>query len=1087
MVFKTLNLENDISSQGFEEHSYDLVIASLVLHATGDLNCTLSNVRRLLKPGGYLIMTEVSNNDVSRIGFMMCAMPGWWLGQNDDRKLSPCVPPSQWHDLLLRNGFNGVDSATPDLPGMPFPLAVMVSQAVDAPMEVLLKSTSQQSLQAVVDGRCEIVVVGGWTPMTASLVRELIQILEHAGISHSVFKSLADIDHLKTTEKSIALVLEELDQSVSNRSSAQSVHGFEELCSTQETVLLVGPARMYKGRPMSATLDVFPGLTVSEEKGCTIHTLKVDPDEWSTAQQFLQSLLTLHHGNELEKVNSHSNMLWANEPELAFLDSQTLVPRIYYNSGMNERFNASRRPMHRLVNCQDTSVEVVLRPMSTNSLAMNYVIVASDTSAEALAAPNDVRINVSHSILNFACGTTPTSHLIIGTDETTKVTTVAISSSNGSRVVACNDKTAIVSELPEHDRPQFLAQLHHRMQVDRVMAMFTEGSVLLLHEPGRELATSIVEGTAHRDITVFFTTCSTIPQQDGTWIKVATYPSQRQVLSSLPSNITVFVDCSTSALGKRTACLIASCFPDTCIKTSMREICATENVLLGSTIPFSEACEKTLRQMAHSSKISLTITDVDGVIGKSEIDYVNPTIMDWRTCSTASVPVSSIEGEIHFRADRTYVLFHFPSPLIQSLCDWMLKHGARNIAVTSRDHIDERWLYYVRSFGLRIEIFEDVVFDKHALESLVKDIQKEWPPVAGIGYGGLFMQQGVTVSGIPVTAVPQDLREVNQGAQNLDEISHYFATELEFFVLFSPLLAITDAPGRSIWSASGLFMAALARQRREKALAASLLYLGDVVGLSNGTRYYSAQNIQVENTTAQTLSERVFHLCVAEAMVSSHPTCCRNHEIIAGLSVGLQKDDNTPWSNDPRFQHILLTESNKRSHIEARPTVISTKMKLLDAQTLDDVSDIVTEAFSSKLKSCLQLPPSHANSRILSSGTDELGIDSLVAVEIRSWFLREIGADIPVFKILAGDKMAKLVGDAVLDIPLHLIPGACGKQPESGVKIREGNVAEGRSYSFMGERSITSSVSSSTNPSNQGNEQGEATDTSVSEYSTEKL
>src|SRR4051794_25536480 len=69
MIFKTLDIEKDIVQQGYTEGTYDLVVASLVLHATKDLNRTLTNARRLLKPGGQLIILEVSNNDVCRVGF----------------------------------------------------------------------------------------------------------------------------------------------------------------------------------------------------------------------------------------------------------------------------------------------------------------------------------------------------------------------------------------------------------------------------------------------------------------------------------------------------------------------------------------------------------------------------------------------------------------------------------------------------------------------------------------------------------------------------------------------------------------------------------------------------------------------------------------------------------------------------------------------------------------------------------------------------------------------------------------------------------------------------------------------------------
>lgn len=70
MSFKMLDIEKDIEEQGFASGSYDLIIASLVLHATKNLEQTLRNVRRLLKPGGYLLLLEITDNDQMRFGLI---------------------------------------------------------------------------------------------------------------------------------------------------------------------------------------------------------------------------------------------------------------------------------------------------------------------------------------------------------------------------------------------------------------------------------------------------------------------------------------------------------------------------------------------------------------------------------------------------------------------------------------------------------------------------------------------------------------------------------------------------------------------------------------------------------------------------------------------------------------------------------------------------------------------------------------------------------------------------------------------------------------------------------------------------------
>lgn len=55
--------------------------------------------------------------------------------------------------------------------------------------------------------------------------------------------------------------------------------------------------------------------------------------------------------------------------------------------------------------------------------------------------------------------------------------------------------------------------------------------------------------------------------------------------------------------------------------------------------------------------------------------------------------------------------------------------------------------------------------------------------------------------------------------------------------------------------------------------------------------------------------------------------------------------------------------------------------------------------------------------QVLESRVDDLGIDSLVAVEIRSWFLKELQVEVPVFKILSGGLVQELLDHAVQNMP----------------------------------------------------------------------
>ena len=76
-------------------------------------------------------------------------------------------------------------------------------------------------------------------------------------------------------------------------------------------------------------------------------------------------------------------------------------------------------------------------------------------------------------------------------------------------------------------------------------------------------------------------------------------------------------------------------------------------------------------------------------------------------------------------------------------------------------------------------------------------------------------------------------------------------------------------------------------------------------------------------------------------------------------------------------------------------------------------------AFTAKLKSSLQIQDTQS---IGDLSADSLGIDSLVAVDIRSWFIKELQVDIPVLKILSGATVGEILVRAQELLPRTMTP-----------------------------------------------------------------
>ena len=130
--FRVLNVENDPLEQGFEAGRYDLIVAANVLHATKKIDVSLSNAKRLLKPGGKLLLFEITNTEVLLSHFCFGTLPGWWLSEDKDRRWGPLMSAESWRHHLSQSGFSGLDAVFQDFPGSAHHMSSILVSSVPA-------------------------------------------------------------------------------------------------------------------------------------------------------------------------------------------------------------------------------------------------------------------------------------------------------------------------------------------------------------------------------------------------------------------------------------------------------------------------------------------------------------------------------------------------------------------------------------------------------------------------------------------------------------------------------------------------------------------------------------------------------------------------------------------------------------------------------------------------------------------------------------------------------------------------------------------------------------------------------------------
>ncbi|SEE54729.1 class I SAM-dependent methyltransferase [Pseudomonas kilonensis] len=113
------DIDRPALAQGYRSQSWDLIVAGGVLNAARDTERSLATLLALLKPGGWLVFSEPTQEE-----FWVMASQAFMLNQaNDERQLSSAtfLNLTQWQTALARTGFQGNRS----LPAAGHPLACL--------------------------------------------------------------------------------------------------------------------------------------------------------------------------------------------------------------------------------------------------------------------------------------------------------------------------------------------------------------------------------------------------------------------------------------------------------------------------------------------------------------------------------------------------------------------------------------------------------------------------------------------------------------------------------------------------------------------------------------------------------------------------------------------------------------------------------------------------------------------------------------------------------------------------------------------------------------------------------------------------
>ena len=701
MAFQVLDAEKDIVGQGYQEHSHDLVIASLVLHATKDLQVTLENVRKLLKPGGYLVMLEVTANDTMRMSFTMGGLSGWWLGADSGRPWSPCVTSAQWNALLLHSGFSGIETITPEKETLPHPFGVIVSRAVDERISLLMEPTSEINPLSEIK---EVLIVTGTTLGTHRLAQTVTRMLKNHCSSIATAQTLEELSSMnKFSPKLTVLCLIELEQPIFQDMSAESFEGLKKLFFHGQNVLWV--TRGCRQSEPYANMSVGFGRAIMMELShIRLQLVDFDVNAKPSAQVLVDELLRLHILNKLE--SGARDMLWSRESEVVVDENgRMLIPRIKPNRRWNDCYNSSRREISAAINPSEETVLIEKDDASSHVLSKHH-----SSASEVISNKEVLRLQVLYTGAS-ALPISPATALYpcIGLDLEANLPFVALSSRIAS-IIEVQKQYACPYYGPMDTAANFLNAISAHIFSSVICTGAAPKTRLLLIEPDPGLVRAFKQQGTQKMLDFICITSSAV-QGHPDFVSINPLASSRVIKKCLPSNLSEVIDFASEKPGSHSLIdRIKKCLP-TPIKVINANAFQPCDSYLGSV---SNAASKVLKDAVESISVALSAEMTLPVcpVIVSAADYVKApptwsTVVDWTATSTLSVPVNPSDSVPLLRSDRTYLLAGLAGTggLGLSLAEWMIGQGARYIVLTSRNpQVDPDWIATYVAKGVSIQV-----------------------------------------------------------------------------------------------------------------------------------------------------------------------------------------------------------------------------------------------------------------------------------------------------------------------------------------------------------------------------------------------
>ena len=373
--------------------------------------------------------------------------------------------------------------------------------------------------------------------------------------------------------------------------------------------------------------------------------------------------------------------------------------------------------------------------------------------------------------------------------------------------------------------------------------------------------------------------------------------------------------------------------------------------------------------------------------------HIGKVVVDYRQRPSEVRPGTTAPTEFH--KDATYWIAGGLGGFGLRIARWMVQQGAGHLVLSGRSEAPsteaESVIAELRASGANVVVMRTDITKADDVRWTLRRIDEQLPRLRGIVHTAMVLEDRLLVD-LDRETLQRVLRPKVLGGWNLHRET--LDRSLDHFVLFSSLSSVFGHAGQANYSAANAFLDGLAHYRRSQNLPACVMNWGHL-----GEVGYLAKRRQ--------LGERLERQGVLSFTVQQATDCLDHALQIDATQLSVLRMDWSLWrglgitSNvSPRFAHLLRHRAGAAS--EKRELASATEIRgASEEQRVKSVGEML------RWKAGLLLG---IDGDQIERGRPllELGLDSLMAVEMRNWIESQIAINLPISTLMKSTSLDQL-------------------------------------------------------------------------------